>query len=241
MKLTDFKVLTFDCYGTLIDWETGIWNALQPLLSAGGLALEREDALVRFGDRETEQEEATPSLRYSTLLATVHAGLAKDLGVAIHADLNERFGGSVPDWPAFPDSAEALAYLKRHFKLVILSNVDRQSFAASNRKLGVAFDAIYTAEDIGSYKPDGRNFSYLLDHLAQEFGVGRGDVLHTAQSLFHDHVPAETAGLARAWIDRRHGKAGGGATQLPAVPPRVDFRFRSLAEMAQAHREAVGG
>jgi 2-haloacid dehalogenase len=240
MKLTDFKVLTFDCYGTLIDWETGIWNALQPLLSAGGLALEREDALARFGACETEQEAATPSLRYSTLLATVHARMARDLGVPVHADLNERFGGSVPDWPAFADSAEALAYLKRHFKLVILSNVDRQSFAASNRKLGVAFDAIYTAEDIGSYKPDPRNFAYLLDHLAAEFGFGRGDVLHTAQSLFHDHVPAEAAGLARAWIDRRHGKAGSGATQLPDVLPRVDFQFRSLGELAQAHREALG-
>ena len=240
MKLTDFKVLTFDCYGTLIDWETGIWNALQPLLSAGGLAPEREGALEHFGNCETEQEAATPSLRYSTLLATVHARMAKDLGVAIHADLNERFGGSVPDWPAFPDSAEALAYLKRYFRLVILSNVDRHSFAASNRKLGVSFDAIYTAEDIGSYKPDARNFAYLLDHLAAEFGVGRGDILHTAQSLFHDHVPAERAGLARAWIDRRHGKAGAGATLLPATLPRVDFQFKSLAEMAQAHREAAG-
>lgn len=241
MKLTDFKVLTFDCYGTLIDWETGIWNALQPLMSARGRALEREDALVRFGDCETDQEAATPSLRYSTLLATVHARMAKDLGVAIHADLNERFGGSVADWPAFPDSAEALAYLKRHFKLVILSNVDRHSFAASNRKLGVSFDAIYTAEDIGSYKPDARNFAYLLDHLAAEFGVGRGDILHTAQSLFHDHVPAERAGLARAWIDRRHGNPGSGATPTPAAPPRVDFRFKSLADMAQAHRDAVAG
>lgn len=103
MKLTDFKVLTFDCYGTLIDWETGIWNALQPLLGAGGVALEREDALARFARYETEQEDATPSLRYPTLLAAVHARFARDLGVRIHADLNERFGASVPDWPAFPE------------------------------------------------------------------------------------------------------------------------------------------
>lgn len=241
MKLSDYKVLTFDCYGTLIDWETGIWNAMQPLLSAGSQALEREDALMRFGHHETEQEAATPSLRYSSLLATVHARMAKDLGVAIHGDLNERFGGSVADWPAFPDSAQALAYLKRHFKLVILSNVDRQSFAASNRKLGVAFDAIYTAEDIGSYKPDARNFAFMLDHLEAEFGIGKGDILHTAQSLFHDHVPAERAGLARAWIDRRHGKQGSGATQVPERLPQVDFRFTSLAELAQAHRQEIGG
>ncbi|HEV7337099.1 MAG TPA: haloacid dehalogenase type II [Bosea sp. (in: a-proteobacteria)] len=241
MKLTDFKVLTFDCYGTLIDWETGIWNALQPLISAGGLDLDREEALARFGRIESEIEEAAPSLRYSTLLAAVHARLAKDLGVHIHADLNERFGGSVPDWPAFPDSAEALAYLKRHFRLVILSNVDRASFAASNRKLGVSFDAIYTAEDIGSYKPDPRNFVHLLRHLEADLGLEAGAVLHTAQSLFHDHVPAERAGLARAWIDRRFGMAGSGATQDPATRPHVDFHFKSLAELAEAHRAAMGG
>lgn len=241
MKLTDFKVLTFDCYGTLIDWETGIWNALQPLISAGRLKLDREEALARFGKLESEVEEAGPSLRYSTLLAAVHARLAKDLGVHIHADLNERFGGSVPDWPAFPDSAEALVYLKRHYKLVILSNTDRQSFAASNRKLGVTFDAVYTAEDIGSYKPDPRNFAYLLSHLETDLGLKPGDVLHTAQSLFHDHVPAEQAGLARAWIDRRFGMTGSGATQVPANQPKVDFHFKSMAELAEAHRKAIGG
>lgn len=241
MKLTDFKVLTFDCYGTLIDWETGIWNALQPLISAGRINIDREEALARFGTLETELEGAGPSLRYSTLLAAVHARLAKDLGVNIHADLNERFGGSVPDWPAFPDSAEALAYLKRHYKLVILSNVDRTSFVASNRKLGVTFDAIYTAEDIGSYKPDPRNFAYLLAHLDADLGLRAGEVLHTAQSLFHDHVPAERVGLARAWIDRRSGMAGSGATKIPAKRPSVDFHFRSLAELAEAHRVEMGG
>jgi 2-haloacid dehalogenase len=239
MKLTDFKALTFDCYGTLIDWETGIWNALQPLLSAGQLELGREEALARFGRYESEQEQATPSLRYSTLLSVIHARFARDLGVRIHADLNERFGASVPDWPAFPDSAEALAYLKRHYRLVILSNVDRQSFAASNRKLGVSFDGIYTAEDVGSYKPDPRNFAYLLEHLAADLGLGPSVVLHTAQSLYHDHVPAREAGLACAWIDRRFGKSGSGATPLPEHQPKVNFHFKSLAELAQAHREAA--
>lgn len=240
MKLTDFKALTFDCYGTLIDWETGIWNALQPLISAGRLAIAREEALNLFGRLETDQELETPSLRYSTLLATVHARLARAWDIPVHSDLHERFGASVPDWPAFPDSAEALGYLKRHYKLIILSNTDRVSFAASNRKLAVVFDAVYTAEDIGSYKPDARNFTYLLEHLDAEFGIGKTQILHTAQSLNHDHVPAERAGLARAWIDRRFGMAGGGATLLPKVAPRVDFHFKTLADFAAAHRQEKG-
>jgi 2-haloacid dehalogenase len=239
MKLTDFKALTFDCYGTLIDWETGLWNALQPLISAGQLKIGREEALNVFSRLETEQEVETPSLRYSALLSVIHARMAKKWGVHTHADLHDRFGASVADWPAFPDSVEALAYLKRHYKLVILSNVDRLSFAASNKKLGVTFDAVYTAEDVGSYKPDPRNFAHLIEHLEADLGIGKSEILHTAQSLHHDHVPAERAGLARAWIDRRFGQSGGGATVIPEKEPQVDFHFKSLAELAQAHRKTA--
>jgi len=239
MQLAQFKALSFDCYGTLIDWETGIWNALQPLLSEGRLDIGREDALGAFGRIERDQETETPSLRYSTLLSVVHARLARAWNVPVFSDINERFGASVPQWPAFPDSAAELAYLKRHFKLIILSNVDRQSFAASNRKLGVTFDAIYTAEDIGSYKPEPRNFAYLLEHAASDLGLVKSDILHTAQSLSHDHVPAMKAGLARAWIDRRFGMTGAGATVRPAEVPPVDFHFKSLADLAEAHRAEV--
>lgn len=239
-KLTDFKALTFDCYGTLIDWETGIWNALQPLLSEGRLTIDREEALELFGRLETEQEVETPSLRYSSLLSVVHARMAKYWGARVSAEMHDRFGMSVPDWPPFPDSAEALSYLKTHYKIIILSNVDRTSFAASNRKLGVNFDAVYTAEDVGSYKPDPRNFTYLLDHLHDDLGIAPSQVLHTAQSLHHDHVPAAKAGLARAWIDRRSGRPGGGATPVPANVPTLDFLFKSLAEFVDAHRSAVG-
>ena len=235
MKLNQFQVLTFDCYGTLIDWETGLWNALQPLLSAGRLAITREEALVLFGELEHEQECLTPSLLYPSLLAVVHARLAERWGARVQDGLHERFGQSVLDWPAFPDSAAALAYLKRHYKLVILSNVDRNSFAHSNSRLGVSFDAVYTAEDIGSYKPDARNFIYLLEHVAADLNIQPTGILHTAQSLMHDHVPARNAGLACAWIDRRAGVRGG-ATVQPEVMPRVDFTFRSLSEMVERHR-----
>ena len=147
----------------------------------------------------------------------------------------EAYGRSVPGWPAFPDTAEALRYLKRHYKLVILSNVDNASFEHSRRKLGVELDAVYTAEDIGSYKPSPRNFDYMLEQL-KGLGVEPGDILHTAESLFHDHVPAADKGLATCWIHRRHGQDGFGATMNPGSMPRTDFRFDGLAELAEAHR-----
>ena len=121
---------------------------------------------------------------------------------------------------------------------MILSNVDRDSFAGSNLKLGVTFDAICTAQDIGSYKPDPRNFHYLIDAVAK-LGIDRGQILHTAQSLYHDHAPAKAQGLATAWIDRRKRSTGGGATLAPADRPAYDFRFVSLKEMADAHRAAL--
>jgi len=232
MRLGDFDVLTFDCYGTLIDWESGIAAALAPWLAREGVSADREAVLAAFGDAESAQEHETPDLIYSALLARVHGRLAAHFGVTSSAADAEAFGASVPDWPAFPDSATALADLKRHYKLVILSNVDRESFRGSNARLGVAFDAVFTAQDIGSYKPDPRNFDYLLAQLA-EMGHPKERILHTAQSLYHDHVPAKRAGLTTAWIDRRAGR-GGGATKRPPEQVTPDFRFTSLAEMAAA-------
>jgi 2-haloacid dehalogenase len=233
MQLSDFKALSFDCYGTLIDWERGILAALAPLRDRTGVSA--DDLLSAYGKIEHEVEEDFPSLPYSQLLEKVHAGLSRRFGVPGDVEEAAKLGASVGDWPAFPDSAEALRYLKQHFKLVILSNVDRLSFAGSNARLGVEFDHIFTAQDIGSYKPDVRNFEYLLARLS-EAGIEKGALLHVAQSLFHDHVPANRLGIASAWIDRRHDKPGGGATVLPDTMPHYDFRFTSLGELAEAHR-----
>jgi len=234
-KLRDFEVLTFDCYGTLIDWESGIAGALAPWLAARGIEADRERILAAFSQAESPQQQATPGMRYSELLAEVHAAIARDFGLAPDADAAQAFGASVKDWPAFPDSAQALGYLRQHYQLVILSNVDRASFAHSNQKLGVAFDAVYTAEDIGFYKPDPRNFAYLLERLGER-GIARAQILHTAESLYHDHVPARRFGLATCWIHRRSGKTGHGATRQPEAETRPDFRFETLAAMAAAHR-----
>jgi len=235
MKLADFDVLSFDCYGTLIDWESGIYVGLKPLLSRAGLDLVRDAVLEAFADHESRQQALTPAMPYAALLAEVHGQLAITWGVMPDAAEAARFGASVGDWPAFPDTVEALRYLKQHFRLVILSNVDRESFSVTNWRLNVVFDAIHTAQDVGSYKPDTRNFAYLLDRLAGQ-GVLPGKVLHVAQSLFHDHVPANAMGLASAWIDRRHAAGGRGATAPVSTDVRYDFRFTSLGELAAAHR-----
>ncbi len=243
-RLTDYKVLTFDCYGTLIDWESGIWDALQPLLMANDCdAIMRNQGLEAFGKIENAQESETPDMLYPVVLARVHASFSARFNLRVTDELTAAFSASVPHWPAFPDTADALRALKRHFKLVILSNVDRDGFAASNRKLGVAFDAIYTAEDVGSYKPTPRNFEYMLERLSADLGLDAGDVLHTAQSLFHDHVPARAFGLANAWIDRQGLDQGGnwGATAPVAERPEVDFLFPTMAAMAEATRAEASG
>ncbi len=235
MRLSDFNVLTFDCYGTLIDWESGMVAALKPLTDRVARPLSRNEILEAHARHESAQQRVTPTKVYRDLLAVVYKRLAEEWGVAASWDEAQVYGRSVEDWPAFADSAEALTYLKRFYKLAILSNVDNKSFSASNRKLQVTFDAIYTAEDIGSYKPDARNFDYMIANLAT-MGVAPGQVLHTAESLFHDHGPANTAGIASAWIYRRHGDQGFGATMDPGKRPKVDFTFTSMAALVEAHK-----
>jgi 2-haloalkanoic acid dehalogenase type II len=240
MRLTDFSTLTFDCYGTLIDWESGMVEALKPLTSRVAHPLTRNEILQAHARHESEQQSRTPTKLYRDLLAVVYKRLSEEWGVPARWDDCVRYGLSVRDWPAFPDSAAALAYLKQHYRLVILSNVDNESFAFSNETLGVTFDAIVTAEDVGAYKPSRANFEYLLRALAGQ-GIGKGEILHTAESLFHDHKPANEIGLASCWIHRRHAQEGFGATMDPGSQPHFDFRFRSMAEMADAHRAERAG
>jgi 2-haloalkanoic acid dehalogenase type II len=240
MRLADFDTLTFDCYGTLIDWEGGMTAALAGLVARAGRGLTRDQVLEAHARHEAAQQRWTPARRYGELLATVYRRLAEEWGVPASWEEALAYGRSIRDWPAFPDTAEALRYLKRHYRLVILSNVDNASFEHSATTLGVALDAVYTAEDIGSYKPSPRNFEYMLEKL-EGLGVARERVLHVAESLFHDHEPAKQLGLASCWIHRRHAEGGFGATMRPETMPNVDFRFTSLAELVVAHRQAVEG
>jgi 2-haloacid dehalogenase len=238
MKLTGFEALTFDCYGTLIDWETGLLAALQPLVTRSKQPRSREEILQAYADHESSQEHYTPTMKYSQLLAVTYKRIAENWGTPAPWDECVAFGQSLRNWPPFPDSAAALRYLKQHYRLYVLSNVDNESFAHSNRKLEVQFDGIMTAEDIGSYKPSLRNFEYLSARLGSQ-GIRKDQILHVAQSLFHDHSAANEIGLATCWINRQHAKAGGGATRQPAQMPRLDFQFNSMAELADAHRKTA--
>jgi 2-haloacid dehalogenase len=238
LKLTDFDTLTFDCYGTLIDWESGIFNGLATLLARAATPLTRDQVLEAHARHESSQQRHTPAKRYQDVLAVVYKRLAEEWRLPYTHEECVAYGRSIADWPAFADSADALRYLKQHYRLVILSNVDNESFAHSNAKLQVAFDNIFTAEDVGAYKPSPRNFEYMLEKL-EGCGVRRERILHTAESLFHDHQPANAFGLASCWIYRRHGKEGFGATMDPGTRPRVDFTFDSMAELVNAHRAAL--
>ena len=235
MKLTDFKALTFDCYGTLIDWESGMVEALKPLTSRVGRELSRNDILEAHARHESAQQLQTPGKTYRDLLPIVYKRLAEEWGASTSWEECVAYGRSVRDWPAFIDSAGALQYLKKHFKLVILSNVDNENFAGSNKKLQVDFDAIYTAEDVGAYKPSGKNFDYMLAKL-KTLGIEKHEILHTAESMFHDHGPANRHGLSSCWIYRRFDQDGFGATMHPGEMPKYEFRFNSMADLVKAHQ-----
>lgn len=233
LNLADVEALSFDCYGTLIDWEAGIAAVLRRWADAHDLASGDEELLAAYSDHEARAEEECPADLYPLILARAMRALGDQLGVPVSDAEAEQLGASVPDWPAFPDSAEALERLSRRFKMIILSNVDRVSFAGSNRRLGVTFTSILTAQDIGSYKPSPRNFEALSREI-ERIGVTPGRHLHVAQSLFHDHVPAKAIGLPTAWINRRHARAGWGATPQPAADVTPDWVFTSMADFADA-------
>jgi len=240
MQLSEFKALTFDVYGTLIDWESGMIAGLKPLTDRLQPALSRDQILEAHAHHESSTQAQTPGRIYSQLLAVVYKRLAEEWQLTVTWEDCLAYGNSVQNWPAFADSAASLQYLKQHYKLVVLSNIDNASFAFSQARLQVEFDAAYTAEDVGSYKPDDRNFEYMLENLAR-LGIGKSDILHTAESMFHDHAPANAFGLANCWIYRRHDQSGFGATMNPGDMPTYDFVFNSMAELVEAHKAETCG
>ncbi|KAJ6551440.1 HAD-like domain-containing protein [Mycena capillaripes] len=266
--LTDFKIVIFDCYGTLTDWETGIYTALQPLLARypSSTTWTRKEALLAFTEIEKDLQRKDPSMLYRDLLAKAHQVLAEGLrdndAPASSAGLtNEHieFGASIKDWPIFPDTCDALRVLEKHYKLVILSNVDRASFAHTHAKLSQdtnlpvyavptpnpnahwlpqttpnsrsPFSLILTAQDTGAYKPDPRGMLSALEIIQKEFGVGKEQVLLVAQSLYHDVEPSSKLGVSSVWIDRQGASMG---LETLGEAPKWQKRFETLGEMAAA-------
>jgi len=230
-----FEVLTFDCYGTLIDWEAGIAAGLRAvldprrgILDRRGVVVGDQDLLERYARHEAAVE-AGPYVPYRDVLARSLHGVCAELGVEPTGAESAAFAGSVGEWPAFPDSREALARLAARYRLAVVTNCDDDLFAASNRRLGVTFDWVITAQQVGSYKPSERNFEVAFERI----GVARERILHVAQSLFHDHVPAKRLGMTTAWIDRRHDRPGSGATPpASATPDLVAPDMATFAELA---------
>jgi putative hydrolase of the HAD superfamily len=230
-------VLSFDCYGTLIDWEAGIATVLAPWAREQGLDLSDEELLLAYSEKEAAVEQQTPAPLYPDVLAACFRGAGEKLATPVSDAWAQRLADSVPDWPAFPDSADALARLRRHYQLIIVSNVHRAGFAGSNNHLRGDFTAIITAEDVGGYKPGEKHFRALEAKL-DELGVDRSELLHVAQSLFHDHVPAKREGLTSVWINRRHARPGWGATPEPSGEWSYAAEFRSMGEFADAVDQA---
>ena len=220
-----FDVLTFDCYGTLIDWETGLLEAMRPILAAHGIEAP-DDALLEAFAREEAALEAGPFRRYRDVLAAALGGIGEHLGFEPTGEEAARFGASVADWPPFADSAAALARLHERFSLGVITNCDDDLFAASASRLGIEFDWVVTAEQARRYKPNPRGFELAFERI----GLPPRRILHVAQSLFHDHVPAKRLGLATVWVDRRHDRAGFGAT--PAATATPDLSVPDMATLA---------
>lgn len=253
--LKNYKLLSFDIYGTLIDWESGIYEGLLSLLEhlpstnphhSDAPADGRRYILSEYARIEADVQADQPGMIYSKLLEAVYTRLCSDLSIPSPPSGASIFGESVGSWPAFPDTVAAMKVLAAHYKLVVLSNVDRDSFSEtlSGPLAGVTFDAIYTAEDIGSYKPELRNFEYLVGNVKGQFGIDKKEILHVAQSLFHDHVPGKKAGLEPGvWIARnKEQSAIGGDFEVLKKKGEVDVAkvFGSLGEFAEEVKKTFG-
>ena len=225
MNLREFSVLTFDCYGTLIDWETGLRQAFAQVFDAHGITADFERLLLQFGEHESVLEQG-PFMEYKAVLRGVLASIAKLYGFTPTPLQLDAFALSVGEWPPFADSRDALRALKKQYKLVVVSNVDDDLFAHSAAQLGVMFDDVITAQQVRSYKPSYNNFNLALARIA----VPKERILHVAQSLYHDIAPAKALGLSTVWVNRRAGKTGGATPESDARP---DLEVPDLATLAK--------
>ena len=234
-----FRAITFDCYGTLIDWDGGVAAALGPWAAGAGLGVPMADFLGAFADAQCRNEAMRPFRSYRNVLHDAFIEAADAHGVRPSAADARAFAASVGAWPAFPDTVAALARLKADHLLGVVSNVDDASFAETHGLLGGLIDEVVSADMVRSYKPGVAHFETMLRRLEAR-GIGRADILHIAQSRFHDIAPARRLGIACLLVDRRAGAPGRGIN-IPS-DAESDYRVTGMAEAAdlvQALREGL--
>lgn len=225
-----YRVLSFDCYGTLIDWEGGILAAFESLLMGHGVSVPDDELLRLYGELERDGQGHRPFQSYRQVLSGIVSGLGERLGFRPDGEELGILAESMKRWRPFGDTVDALRALKERYRLAIISNVDRDLFDASARQLGVPFDWVVTSQEVGEYKPSLRNFRTALERIA----VSKSEVLHVAQSLYHDVEPAQALGLSTVWVNRA------GARSTPLRDVRPDLEVRDLAGLVKLMERAEG-
>lgn len=223
LDLSRFEFLSFDCYGTLINWESGILGYLRPLLKSKGLSVADDEILSRYSEFEPRQQQ--PYKPYRDVLAAVVRDFAGHYGIGVTEQEANGLAESIRNWGPFPDTVNGLKKLKTRYKLAVLSNIDDDLFALTAPKLGVAFDAVVTAQQVQSYKPSLRNFETLLARLP----VSKDRLLHVAESLYHDVAPAQSIGIATVWVNRRQGRPAAASKLAEAT---ADLEVPTVGELA---------
>ncbi|HTS08004.1 MAG TPA: haloacid dehalogenase type II [Candidatus Eisenbacteria bacterium] len=227
LDFTRFEILTFDCYGTLIDWETGILATLHRILSAHSTQIDDGTLLKLYGDFE-QRSESGPFMSYRDVLSSVVRQLGDELGFTPTAVEIRSLPDSLADWKPWPDTVDALHRLKARSRLAIISNVDDDLFASTRPKLEVDFDEVITAQQAQAYKPSLKLFELALTRI----NAPAHRVLHVGQSIYHDVVPAQSLGLATVWVNRPSARPGVGAVKAAEATP--DLTVTSLTELAEA-------
>ncbi len=229
LEPADFDALTFDCYGTLIDWERGALGVLRPWADGQGLDAGDDDLLSRFAAAQRDQETIRPIKRYPDVVGSAFAEIAAGYAKTLSVEDRERLARSIGDWPPFADSVQALHDLKRRFRLGVLSNVDVGSFARTHARLGNVMEVIVTADDAGSYKPALAHFHRGIEEFSK-LGIAKARILHVAQSRFHDIAPATSLDLTCVHVDRREGREGLGLN-IPSAA-ETPYVVGNMAELA---------
>jgi 2-haloacid dehalogenase len=229
LDFNQFEVVSFDCYGTLIDWESGILPVLKQLLSSRDIDLSDDGTLEMFAEFESVLEtDSTNYIKYRKILQEIVKRIGKKFSFEpTETELNS-LADSVKNWQPFPDTVAALQALKQKYKLAVISNIDDDLFAGTAKHLKVELDWVITAEQVRSYKPSTRNFEMAIDRM----GIAPEKLLHVAQSLYHDIVPAASMGISAVWVNRRQRKAGFGATLPASAQP--DLEVPDLKTLVEA-------